>query len=390
VLVGGLWPDKLGESLRLRAEPSMRVLLATPDYPPTRGGIQLLLERLVHHSRFSYEVVTLGAPRGSEDVLSPRDVTRTPRLGDQRLSVAVLNVATLGHALRWRPDAVLSGHVVAGPAALVVQRLLGVPAIQYLYAQELNARPGLTRLVTTRARACIAISAHTRRQAEALGAPKDRLHLIHPGVDAPARRQPGRVTGETADGRPTIITVGRLEDRYKGFDVMIRALPLIRARVPGARWVVVGDGSLRSEMQKTASSVGVSDCITFAGALGDRPRDEWLGRADVFAMPSRLMPEGGGGEGFGIAYLEAGAHGLPCVAGELGGSADAVIDGQTGLTVDATDHVAVADAITELLLDRELRARLGEAGRERAARLSWARMAEQVDDLIERVLAARK
>src|SRR5207253_143715 len=100
---------------------------------------------------------------------------------------------------------------------------------------------------------------------------------------------------------PTIITVARLVDRYKGFDVTIRALPLVRARVPGARWIVVGDGSLRGELQAMADSEGVADCVTFAGALDDAGRDEWLDRADVFVMPSRLMPYGLGGEGFGIA-----------------------------------------------------------------------------------------
>ena len=367
----------------------MRVLLATPDYPPMPGGIQLLLERLVRHSRFSYEVVTLSASPGSGDAATTPDVTRLPRVGGRRLAVAALNLETLRHALLWRPDAVLSGHLVTGPAALVVQAHLGVPAIQYLYAKELGDRPGLTRLVTGRVRACIAISSHTRRQALVLGARADRLHLIHPGVDLPADSHPSRPARETADGQPTVITVARLEDRYKGFDVMIRALPLVRARVADAHWVLVGDGSLRGELEGMADALGVADCITFAGALDERARDEWLERADVFAMPSRLMPGGVGGEGFGIAYLEAGAHRLPCVAGELGGGADAVIDGETGLTVDATDHVAVAEAITELLLDRELRVRLGEAARARAARLSWERMAEEVDDLTERVVADR-
>jgi phosphatidylinositol alpha-1,6-mannosyltransferase len=160
--------------------------------------------------------------------------------------------------------------------------------------------------------------------------------------------------------------------------------------VPDARWVVVGEGSLRGELEAMAASLGVADCITFTGAVDDEARDEWLERADVFAMPSRLLPGGRGGEGFGIVYLEAGAHGLPCVAGNVGGSVDAVIDGESGLLVDPTDHVAVADAIADLLLDSGLRTRLGQGGRARAEQLSWAHMAEQVDDLIERVVAEAK
>jgi phosphatidyl-myo-inositol dimannoside synthase len=367
----------------------MRILLPTPDYPPMSGGIQLLLEQLVRHSRFDYEVITLSAASGSARAPSQPGVIRGPRAVGHRSAVGVLSAMTIAQAIASRPDAVLSGHIVTGPAALAAQTLLGAPVIQYLYGIELTERPCLTRSVTRHATASVAISSHTRRQALALGARADRVHLILPGVDPPVARRPQAASSE-AERPPTIVTVARLEDRYKGFDVTIRALPLVRARAPDARWIVVGDGSLRCELQAMARSQGVGDCVTFVGALDDEARDRWLDRADVFAMPSRLMPGGLGGEGFGIVYLEAGAHGLPCVAGNVGGSVDAVIDGKTGLLVDPTDHVAVADAIADLLLDPALRSRLGEAGRAYAERLSWARMAEEVDLLIEWVVVGQR
>ena len=99
---------------------------------------------------------------------------------------------------------------------------------------------------------------------------------------------------------PTIVTVARLEDRYKGFDVTTRALPLIRARVPNARWVVVGEGSLRAELEALTRSEGVADWVTFTGSVDDATRDAWLEKSDVFVMPSRLVPGSSGGEGFGI------------------------------------------------------------------------------------------
>jgi phosphatidylinositol alpha-1,6-mannosyltransferase len=188
----------------------------------------------------------------------------------------------------------------------------------------------------------------------------------------------------------TVITVARLENRYKGFDVMIAAMPLVRARVPDVRWVLVGEGSLAAELEATARAVGVGDAITFTGAVSDSERNRLLSRAAVFAMPSRLVVSNGGGEGFGIVFLEASARGLPCVAGNVGGAVDAVVNGKTGITVDPTDHVAVAEAISTLLLDPRLRAQLGEAGRARAAEFSWDRMAEQVDDLVERSVAASR
>ena len=101
-------------------------------------------------------------------------------------------------------------------------------------------------------------------------------------------------------------------------------------------------------------------------------------------MPSRLPAGGSGGEGFGIVYLEAGAHGLPVVAGNVGGALDAVADGETGLLVDPTDHVAVADAIADLLADPVRAAGLGRAGVEHARGFGWAATGAKVEALLAR------
>jgi phosphatidylinositol alpha-1,6-mannosyltransferase len=97
----------------------------------------------------------------------------------------------------------------------------------------------------------------------------------------------------------------------------------------------------------------------------------------------------GGGEGFGIAYLEAGAHELPVVAGNVAGAGDAVVDGVTGLLVDPTDHVAVADAITELLTNRPRAEAMGRAGKARARQFTWAQTAKRVESVLQEVASAR-
>jgi glycosyltransferase involved in cell wall biosynthesis len=96
---------------------------------------------------------------------------------------------------------------------------------------------------------------------------------------------------------------------------------------------------------------------------------------------------GGAGEGFGIAYMEAGRFGLPVVAGGVAGALDAVVDGETGLLVDPQDHVAAADAISSLLCQPALASRLGAAGRERARSFSWQRTAAAVEDVLDLVSA---
>jgi phosphatidylinositol alpha-1,6-mannosyltransferase len=221
----------------------------------------------------------------------------------------------------------------------------------------------------------VAVSRYTASLAAAAGADVTRIAVIPPGVDW---REPPRAQRQTT---PTVVTVARLEDRYKGHDVMVRAMPLVRDRVPAAQWLVVGDGSLRQDIERQAAAQRVRDAVRLCGTISDEERDRLLSRAHVFAMPSRV-PANGGGDGFGIVYLEAGVHGLPVIAGRIGGAADAVIDGTTGVLVDPTDHVEVGDAISRLLIDRSSATRMGVAGSEHARAFDWPKIARRVEDLI--------
>jgi phosphatidylinositol alpha-1,6-mannosyltransferase len=176
-----------------------------------------------------------------------------------------------------------------------------------------------------------------------------------------------------------VLTVSRLEDRYKGHDVVLRAMPLVRAKLKDAQWRVVGDGPLRPNLEARAHALGLGEAVTFLGQLSDDQRDEEFMRADVFCMVSRLPATGLAGEGFGIVYLEAGARLLPSVAANEGGGADAVLDGQTGVQVDPEDHVGLAEVLVSLLSDRRYAARLGRAGRDHAAELQWDVIARSVE-----------
>jgi phosphatidylinositol alpha-1,6-mannosyltransferase len=340
-------------------------LILTPDCAPAHGGIQVLVQRLVSH--WQEEMETL--------VLAPRAFSRR-----RRGEIARLNLEAIARAQRYRPDLVLSAHIVLSPAARVIRRTVGAPYVQYVYGMEVCDRPRLSRSAVRRAAATIAISGYSASLVK--GWVHDAaLRLVYPGVDLPRSHGPRSV-------RPLIVTVSRLAERYKGHDVMLRALPLVRARVPDAEWVVVGAGPLRRLYERMAGVFGVSEMVHFVGDVDDQERDRWLDQAQVFAMPSRLSPNGGG-EGFGIAYLEAGAHRLPVIAGNVGGARDAVVDGATGLLVDPTDHVAVASALVELLLDHSRAAGLGEAGATRAHQFAWESVATRVKHVLREVADAR-
>jgi phosphatidylinositol alpha-1,6-mannosyltransferase len=270
---------------------------------------------------------------------------------------------------------VLSGHVTAGPASRLIGKLARAPVIQYVHADELRMNRRMVRLAMG-ADAVVAVSGFAQQLAVDAGADPARTHRILNGVDLPGTR-----LAERAE-RPTLVTVARLEDDYKGHDVIVRALPIVRRRVPDVEWLVVGDGSLRGGLERLAAAEGVREAIHFLGAVSDEQRDAALDRAHVFVMPSRLPSGGVGGEGFGIVFLEAAAHGLPAVGGNVGGVVDAVVHGETGLLVDPEDPSAVAEALTDLLLDTERAQELGEAGAKRARTLAWPVVAKRVEDLI--------
>jgi phosphatidylinositol alpha-1,6-mannosyltransferase len=331
------------------------------------------------------EVIAQGVP-GDEGVdgAAPFPVRRVAGKGQSnKLAVARLNLAGLARGLlRPRLDVVISGHVVTWPAAAGVRRITGAPVIQYLHADETRKRPGLTGRAMRGADGVVAVSAHARELAIGAGAPPERVRLVNPGVDPPMS-----IEAEPA-AAPTIVTVSRIDEEYKGHDSIAGALPAVRERVPGARWVVIGDGRLRERLVGIVADGGIADAVELLGAVDDGERDRRLAGASVFCLPSR-PPEGGGGEGFGIVYLEAAARGLPVVACASGGAVDAVADGETGVLVPPGDDAALADALAGLLSDPGRAKALGEAGRRRAAEFSWRRHAAAVEALAAELLERR-
>lgn len=364
--------------------PDQKVLLVTPDFPPTTGGIAVLFENLVRSATgLKIRVLTFDEPGAGEfDRSLGLDVRRVARVDMRRqLAVPVLNAAALAEVRRFRPDAILSGHPVASIAAVFAKRFLGIPFVQYLHADEFRVRSRLTGWAAREADAAIAVSAYTREMALAAGVEARRLSVIHPGVDLPSAYRVER------EGPPTLLTVATFLSPRKGHDVIVRALPIVRAAIPDVRWVVVGDGPLRSDIERAASEQGLDGAVSFLGRVDDDVRDAWLDRAHVFCMPSRIPPDGIGGEGFGIVYLEAGAHGLPVIGGNVAGALDAIVDGVTGTLVDPTDHEAVADAAIGLLSDPDRAQRLGSEGRAHAEAHAWPRIATQVEALLREVAA---
>jgi len=178
---------------------------------------------------------------------------------------------------------------------------------------------------------------------------------FRPDIDpSPARRR------YRLEGGPWLLTVARL-DFHKGIDTVIRALPAIRAAVPGTRYAVAGVGSRRDTLAALVAELGLTGAVRLLGFVPDTDLPALYNAADLFVLASRrhdLLVEG-----FGISCVEASACGVAVIGSRSGGIPEAIREGETGLLVEPDDPTALAAAVVQVLGDDALRRRLGAAGR---------------------------
>jgi len=366
----------------------VKVLLVTNDFPPRPGGIQSFLYGIVSRLDPASVVVYTSRWRGWEewDAAQPFEVVREdtsvllPTPAVRRRAAGL--VASHGCTAVWfgaaAPLGLLAPSVRRAGAARVVATTHGHEvgwAVVPGGRQMLRRIAGDVDVMTY-------LGEYTRsRLAAAVGPYASRLSWLAPGVDTSLFR-PG-VGGErraalgVAD-RPVIVCVSRLMPR-KGQDTLIRALPLVQQSVPDAALLLVGGGPSRARLSSLATSLGIDSSVVFTGSVPWPELPSYYCSGDVFAMPCRTRLGGLDVEGLGIVFLEAAACGLPVVAGDSGGSPDAVLDGETGYVVDGDDVAAVSLRLNTLLSDESLRRAMGERGRSWAEdRWSWDRSVEKL------------
>lgn len=279
--------------------------------------------------------------------------------------------SALAAAISWTPDLIICAHIGVAPAGRIIQKLTRIPYWVILYGIEVwselspakqKALRATQRLVSiTRFTLNATIARHS------LGNP--RALILPPTL--PKEKTPLPETARTSsdDAQPLmVLTVGRVasSERYKGHDVMLEAWPSVLRRLPDAVYWIVGGGDDLARLEAKARELGIAGSVRFAGPVSPEELALCYHRCCVFAMPARteLDARTPRGEGFGIVYLEAMAHGKPVVAPRVGAPAEFIRDGEDGLLVDPSSASEVADALVQLLGDPERARRMGEAARQ--------------------------
>lgn len=228
--------------------------------------------------------------------------------------------------------------------------------------------PGLRRFALQKSSLVLAPSKYTADHvASDQNVPRERIRVLPWGLDPAFEAQAiaaSRMSlpGEFPKGR-VILTVGRwlTNERYKGMDTLITALPRLLTRWPELELAMAGQGDDRDWLEDLAEKNGVRRHVHFLMDLSYAQLAACYAACEIFALPSR-------GEGFGMVYLEAMSYGKPVIGGAHGGAPEVIEDGVTGYLVPHGDAVHLATSIETLLLNPTVAQEMGRRGRERVER----------------------
>jgi glycosyltransferase involved in cell wall biosynthesis len=273
--------------------------------------------------------------------------------GPLRTPVKYARLARAAMGAARRADVVYA-HFLFPTGALAAQaaRAAGIPFVVTAHGQDVrnlgrwSARRG-TEATLRRAGAVIAVSEYLAVELRTSGIPLPPLHVVNMGVDldrfAPGDRGAARARLGLPSHGPLVAAVGGLTERKNPL-VLLRAFARLRARRPGARLALVGDGPLAGAVDAETRRLGVDGDVLRPGSVPHSQVGDWLAASDALAIVSRIEP-------LGIAALEALASGRPVVATRVGGTREIVPGGGPGRIVDPLDPVAIGDALLSLLDD---------------------------------------
>ena len=339
----------------------MTVLFCALGIYSSVGGIQRFNERVVKclgelGDTFITSASVLVLWDNSQDQQKVAPGVRFLPCGRRKLRMLLRFAWTI---LRQKPDVILYGHTLLTPLATIAH-YLAPHARQVLFVHGVEAweEPRLfeRKIVSRFIHHIVSVSRFTAlRMLQAYGLDCSRFMVLPNSVDL-AEEEPGKPLGKTRlEGKDRLLTVSRLEDKYKGHHKIISSLKNVLPLFPETHYYVVGHGPLAEELRTQAEADGVAPNVHFLGYVDDWTLNAMYESCDIFVMPSK-------GEGFGIVFLEAWKHRMPVIGGNQDASSEVIQHDVSGLLVNPDSTEEIGTAIRALLSDRNRRIALGEAG----------------------------
>lgn len=364
----------------------MRIVHWTESFWPRIGGaehfVRLLAADLFRHGHECVVISDVASGLPSHDRIDGLAIRRFPfqsALARRDLPEIVALASESTAALRDLAPAVLHLHTSQPGAFFFLRARKSVPIPTVFTTHDPltadgNAQPLLVQVLETASRVAAVSSFMAQRVRDAFPAVAPRVCCIPNGLPSPAED-----CAPLPWDPPVVLAVSRLTDE-KGIDVLLRAIPQVGMR--GIRVVIAGDGPALDDLRRLAAALNLEATIEFAGWVSPDAVHRLMNRATVVAVPSRWD------EPFGLVALEAMQMARPVVASRVGGLPGIVEDGRTGRLVPPDDPLALAAALTEVLVDSERARAMGEHGRRvAAAAFDWSRCVDAYESLYREIAA---
>lgn len=335
------------------------ILLLCSEFPPQPGGIgnhAWNLAKVLHKA--GRKVIVLSNARGNAateekafDAAQPFQVCRIPRYRWSLFTYLGRLWAFFKHMIpNPQCQVIASGKFSLWTAALGTYAFPAHHYLGVLHGTEINPAGSIAKWLTHKSlgrfNQLVAVSAFTRNLA-LTSCPDLAILVLHNGFDPQKFAANAKTAAFPKTGYPTLLSIGQLS-RRKGQHNVIHALPMLKTVFPKIQYHIVGIPTTRTQLEKLAKTLGVTDSIIFHNSLDDAAISSLLQQCDILMQLSENTPDGDV-EGFGIAILEANAAGLP-VIGSLGcGIEDAVRDGFSGRLVSPHQPAEIRSAIEELM-----------------------------------------
>jgi glycosyltransferase involved in cell wall biosynthesis len=374
----------------------MKIHVWVPDYASSIGGIQTFSRFIVRGLRDVFpesEIAVFSKNDASypDPAFDPANSFKPMGWWTPKLRTPAFAWELFQSGAKERPDFVVTTHVNFAPVAHWLQRLFHIPYVAVGHGVEVWEIGNKRVRHALRAADCLlAVSEFTRlRMASTLTLDANRIALL-PNTFDPEQFYPGPKPHYLlkryglAEDQPVILTIARLAgaERYKGYDQLLRALPVVREQFPNVRYVLGGRGADRARIETLIRDLGVSANVTLAGYVADHELRSHYNLCDVFAMPSK-------GEGFGIVFLEALGCGKPVLAGNKDGSVDAVLNGALGVLIDPDNVIEIANALIAILSRKHSNSMISgaDALRSRATEAyGYQRFRERLSEVLRPIL----
>jgi phosphatidylinositol alpha-1,6-mannosyltransferase len=382
----------------------LRIVLFAADFKPLLGGVAEHMHNLALEFRKRHDITVLAPafPGWEEfDKKQPYAVVRYKNTLLRRTLLSYFDLRRLVRALR--PDVVLNAAYF--PEGLISYQLSRTVPFAYTVqthavevveghgslAQRIKRRMRWLRLrIFRESLVTFSTTPYTKGKLVGIGVPSEHVVVVPSAVPKTLlqRRAPKRYP--FPKGTYTLLTVARLMD-YKGVDMVLRALALVRAKHPNVRYVVVGKGPEEERLKTLAHELDVSDIVEFMGAVDEETKQRLYASCDCFIMCSRAIEERPDVEGFGLTFLEAHIYRKPVIGGNSGGIPYVVQDGKTGLLADPWKPGDIAAKISWMIEHPAAARRFGIAGRKRVeSDLTWDKTVAALEKEILARLEERK